>query len=50
MATIYSSECPFELWAPNDRSHIHNTAFTLYAMSKTYEEESESDDEYDDED
>lgn len=26
------SNCPLELWAPDHRSHINNTAFTLYAM------------------
>lgn len=29
---MFINNCPFEVWAPDYRSHMNNTAFSLYAM------------------
>ena len=33
MFNCHSSHCPFDLWAPGQRSKIENVAFSAYAKS-----------------
>ena len=33
MFNCHSSHCPFDLWAPDQRSKIENVAFSAYAKS-----------------
>ena len=29
---MFINNCPFDVWAPDHRNHMNNTAFSLYAM------------------
>ena len=29
---MFINNCPMELWGPDNRSHMNNTAFSLFAM------------------